>query len=375
MPTTDVVWNDEFVLDHDVLYLNHAAVAPWPTRTRDAVIQFASENAQIGAQHYPAWLKVEQQCRERLAWLIGGVPVDDIAMLKNTSEGLSVIAQGLSWQAGDRIIITDQEFPSNRIPWQALIPQGVDVVAVPIDGPDPEGDLIRAMDDSTRLLSVSAVQYGSGMRLDLARLGQACQARGIRFCVDAIQQLGALPLDAEAIHADYIVADGHKWLLGPEGLALFYCRGERQAELTLRQHGWHMVKHAGDYDRKDWQPADNAKRFECGSPNMLGIHALNASLSLFQDVGMDLVSKALNANIDYLLDGLALKNQLQLLSPEDAARRAGIVTVKRVDEIPELTYQRLKSAGVICALRGGGVRLSPHFYTPFEVLDRALAVL
>src|SRR5699024_3894329 len=154
---------------------------------------------------------------------------------KNTSEGLSVIAQGLDWRAGDQVVISDQEFPSNRIPWQALAERGVEVVEVDVDGSDAEQRVIDAIGERTRLVSLSSVQYGSGIRLDLAPIGRACRERGVLFCVDAIQSIGAVDFDAVACHADFVVADGHKWMLGPEGLALFYCRPAVRDRITLRQ--------------------------------------------------------------------------------------------------------------------------------------------
>lgn len=372
--STPATAHPEFPQDADLLYLNHAAVAPWPQRTRDAVQAFADANCHVGARDYPQWLKVEQRLRGRLAWLIGGMDTDDIALLKNTSEGLSVIAQGLNWQPGDQIIISDQEFPSNRIPWQALANQGVEVLEVSLNGEDPEQDIIDAFTTRTRLVSLSAVQYGTGLCMNMTRIGQACRARDILFCVDAIQILGALPFDAREACADFVVADGHKWMLGPEGLALFYCRRELQSRLTLRQHGWHMVANAGDYNQQQWQVADNAKRFECGSPNMLGIHALEASLSLLQETGMTQIEAELQARVQYLIDGLVARG-VTLLSATAPARRAGIVTFMLPDESPAETFQRLKKHGVVCAERGGGIRFSPHFYTAYSVIDRALALL
>jgi len=171
-----------------------------------------------------------------------------------------------------------------------------------------------------------------------------------------------------------VVADGHKWMLGPEGLALFYCRKAVQDKLTLRQHGWHMVANAGNYTTTDWQVADNARRFECGSPNMLGAHALEASLSLLEEEGMTHVAEALQDRIQRLIDGLRERGA-SLLSPVDRQRRAGIVTFTLPGETPADTFQRLRQAGVVCAERGGGVRFSPHFYTDYSVIDRALSLL
>ncbi|HAD46409.1 MAG TPA: aminotransferase [Alcanivorax sp.] len=363
----------EFPLHHDVLYLNHAAVAPWPRRTRDAVVAFANQNIQVGARDYPQWARVEQRLRDRLGWLINVEPAD-VALLKNTSEGLSVIAQGLDWRAGDQVVISDQEFPSNRIPWQALADQGVEVVEVDVSGPDAEQRVIDAIGERTRLVSLSSVQYGSGIRLNLAPIGRACRDSGVLFCVDAIQSLGAVRFDSGEVYADFVVADGHKWMLGPEGLALFYCRPAVRERLRLRQFGWHMIANAGDYSQTGWRVAEDARRFECGSPNMLGAHALDASLSLFQELGMDTVARALAERIGYL-DSALRDRGAEVLSPAQAERRAGIVTFRLMDEAPADTRARLQAGGVVCAERGGGVRFSPHFYTDYSVMDRAVALL
>ncbi len=298
--------HDEFSLTPEVIYLNHAAVSPWPSRTATAVASFAEENRQRGAQNYPQWLVVEQRLRERLQRLIGARSVDEIALLKNTSEGLSVIAHGLDWRAGDNVIIPAQEFPSNRMVWESLAEYGVEVRAVDISTvSDPESALLQQIDARTRLISVSAVQYDTGLRLDLNRLGRACEDAEVLYCVDAIQSLGALPLNVRSIRADFVVADGHKWLLGPEGLALFYCRRELFERLRLRQFGWHMVEHPHDFERRDWEPAKTARRFECGSPNMLGIHALEASLSLLEEIGSDAIAEKIMANSGYLIQQLS----------------------------------------------------------------------
>jgi len=366
-------WQQEFPQADDLLYLNHAAVAPWPQRTHDAVCQFAADNLSQGARHYPHWLQTEARLRKQLAWLINAPADEDIALLKNTSEGLSVIAAGLDWQPGDQVVISNQEFPSNRIPWQALAARGVEVVEADVGGDDPEQALIEALTPRTRLLAISSVQYGTGLRMDLTRLGEACQAQKILFCVDAIQSLGVIPMDVQAIGADFVVADGHKWMLGPEGLALFYCRAALRDQLTLHQYGWHMIDNAGDYSQHSWRVARDARRFECGSPNMLCTHALSASLSLLEEVGLPRIEATVATRVARLADGLqALK--LPLLSPEVPDRRAGILTFAPRRDSTEV-YRRLMSAGLVCAPRGGGIRLSPHFYTPDDVLDRALALI
>jgi len=367
----------EFPLDEGLIYLNHAAVGVWPRRTAEAVKQFADENMCRGAQHYPAWMQREQSLRQRLAWLVGAASTEDIALLKNTSEGLSLIAAGLDWQTGDNVISSNQEFPSNRIVWESLARQGVELRQADISGEDPEAAIIACMDGQTRLLSVSSVQFAGGLRLDLKRLGEACRERGILFCVDAIQSLGALSFDAGACHADFVVADGHKWMLGPEGVALFYTHPEARERLRLTQFGWHMVEHAGDFERRDWRPAKSARRFEPGSPNTPGIHALDASLSLLQQAGMAQVEAGVLQRTAWLTEAVLHDEGFELLSPVRPERMSGIVSFRRRDldaKEHAALYRHLMQAGTVCALRGGGIRFSPHFYTPMQHLGEALTM-
>ncbi|MBB2496386.1 aminotransferase class V-fold PLP-dependent enzyme [Aquipseudomonas ullengensis] len=366
---------DEFPLAPGLRYLNHAAVAPWPKRAVEAVRAFAEDNARSGARDYPGWLKVEKRLRERLQRLLNAPSSADIALVKNTSEALSFVAFGLDWSAGDQVVISDEEFPSNRIVWEALKPRGVEVIQVNLMGADPEAALLAACGPRTRLMSISAVQFASGLRLDLERLGAGCKAQGVLFCVDAIQQLGAQPFDVQASDCAFAMADGHKWMLGPEGLGVFYCRADLRQELALHEYGWHMLEHAGDYDRSDWQPARSARRFECGSPNMLGAMALEASLSLLEEVGMNTVAARVEERMLHLQQGLQGIHGANLHSPLLADRRAGILTFSLDGWDNQALFARLKAEQVICAQRGAGIRFSPHFYTDHAVIDQTLALL
>jgi selenocysteine lyase/cysteine desulfurase len=362
----------EFVLSKDICHLNHAAVGPWPKRTAEAVRRFGEENATHGSQNYGRWLETEQSLREQLQRLINARSSAEIALLKNTSEALSVIAYGIDWRPGDEVVISNQEFPSNRIVWESLASMGVRVIEADIDQADPpEQAVIAAMTDRTRLVSISSVQYGTGLALDLNTIGLACRAAGAAFCVDAIQSIGVQPMDVQACHADFVVADGHKWMLGPEGLALFYCRKEWISRLALKQYGWHMVEALGDYDLRSWEAANSARRFECGSPNMLGIHALHASVALLLEVGLSEIANKVSSNISFLIELLS-QNGFLILSETHPDRRAGIVTFQHPDKNSEKLYSHLQSNGVICALRGGGVRFSPHFYTGKPILESAV---
>jgi len=365
----------EFELQQDLIHLNHAAVAPWPRCTREAVEAFARENATQGSLHYPEWVKKESQLRQLLAQLIHAPQADDIALLKNTSEALSVVAHGLTWQAGDNVVISDQEFPSNRIVWESLQDRGVEVRQVDLTSSDsPEQALMQACNSHTRLLAISSVQYASGLRVNLATLGQFCREQAILFCIDAIQSIGALEFDVNVVNADFVMADGHKWMLGPEGLALFYSHKRARDQLSLHQFGWHMVEQYEDFDRKDWQVADTARRFECGSPNMLGIHALHASVNLLLASGMATVEQRVLANSKALFALIESSANLECLTDMTSGRYAGIVVFRHMQYPSAHVYRYLMQRRVLCALRGGGVRFSPHFYTPAKLLQQAITL-
>ncbi|MCF6218849.1 MAG: aminotransferase class V-fold PLP-dependent enzyme [Gammaproteobacteria bacterium] len=371
MLTPDIIAK-EFPIEDSLDYLNHAAIAPWPRRSAEAITRFTEQNLTRGATDYLEWLKVENRLRGQLKTLIHAEGLDEIALLKNTSEALSVIAYGLEWQQGDNIVSSDQEFPSNRIVWQSLKNQGVELRKANLEPSDsPEQALIDQCDRKTQLLTVSSVQYASGIKLNLKMIGDYCHANGVLFCVDAIQSLGAHPFDVQAINADFVMADGHKWMFGPEGLALFYCRREHINTLKLNQYGWHMVEAVGEYNQERWQPAKSARRFECGSPNMLAIHALDASLSLLLEVGMENVEKLIAERVNQMLDLIKQRPQLTLISPSDPQHRSGIITFRHQKIDSEHLYQSLMNRGVICAARGGGIRFSPHFYTSQKSIDRA----
>jgi len=365
----------EFPQADGLIYLNHAAVAPWPTSTANAVKHFAEENVRLGASRYADWMAMETQLRSQLQRLINAPSADDIALLKNTSEGISLVACGLDWHAGDNVVSTDQEFPSNRIPWQAQQVYGVEFREVSLESDDPEAALIAACDQRTRVLTVSSVQYASGLRLDLARLGEFCRDNNILFFIDAIQSLGAIRFDAQAVHADFVVADAHKWMLGPEGIALFYSREVVRERLTLHQYGWHMVEDAGNYDTREWQPARSAKRFECGSSNMLGIHALSASLALLEKIGMQIIHRIIINNSLYLIDILNNINEVKVTTDPHPDRLAGIVNFRVDNQDTADIHRQLLKSQVICANRGGGIRFSPHFYITQEKLDKAIEIL
>lgn len=364
---TTTVPVDEFPILQHGLYANHAAISPWPLCASRAVAEFAFENAETGAEKYARWQLRESKLRKRLAGLVNAASVDDIALLKNTTEGICTVANGIDWQKGDNLVLPAAEFPSNRLPWLALQRYGVEVREVDIrNTSDPETALLGQVDSRTRLLSVSAVQWTDGLRLRLEVLGQFCQQNNVLFFVDAIQQLGALQMDVQACGIDFLAADGHKWMLAPEGIAVFFCREKVRAKLQLRQQGWHMLDDPYKFNREHWQPSKTAVRFEAGSPNSLGQAAMFASIGLLQDFGMPQVEALVTANTRILSTGLADIAGVELVRPFDPQRVSGIVSFRPAQRNLLEIQQALKKKGMICTVRGDAIRLSPHFYQAGE---------
>jgi selenocysteine lyase/cysteine desulfurase len=274
------------------------------------------------------------------------------------------------------MVLPKGEFPSNYLPWLALQRQGVELREVDIRASDqPEQALLGCMDERTRLLSVSAVQWTDGLRLQLVTLGAACRQNGVLFFVDAIQHLGALEMDVQACHIDFLAADGHKWLLAPEGLAVFYCHERVRSQLTLQQQGWHMVDEPFRFNRENWQASKSALRFEAGSPNTMGQVALHASLGLLHQVGMHNVEAYVAENSRVLSAGLADIAGVELTRNFDPTRVSGIVSFKTPGKELTMIHRELKKKRVSCALRGDAIRLSPHFYQAGEPVLELLNVI
>jgi len=368
--------HSQFPLDKNILYFNHAAVSPWPECSVSAIKDFSQQNLHTGSSNYLKWMETEAHLRELLRNLVNAGSVNDIALLKNTSEGLSVIAYGLDWFAGDNIVIPAGEFPSNRIIWQSLEQFGVEVRQIDIrETNDPEQAIINATDEKTRIVSVSAVQYTDGFRLNLPQLGTYLSKTPTLFVVDAIQQLGALQFDNNEVKADFIVADGHKWMMGPEGLALFYSHPEARSQLKLKQFGWRMVENPTDFLQQNWKISKTSTRFECGSPNMLAIFALRASLEFILTTGIDKIEEIILRNTDKLLKYINNNDDYYLLGSADNNRQSGIILLAHKHESSSELFSKLTAAGVQCAERGKGVRLSPHFYQPEWEFDQLFTIL
>ncbi len=360
-------WRDEFPVTRRYCYLDHAGIAPIPLRVRKAVDAFLRDSTERGAFSYGMWLGTIEQVRARSAKLIGVEP-GEIAFVKNTSHGLSIVAEGLSWKAGDNMVVYEREFPANLFPWLSLRRKGVDVRMLPSRDGAVSFDYIEELIDSrTRLMAISSVQFQNGYRIDLQRLGKLCASKKVYLCVDAIQSLGAFPLDVKQYGIDFLAADGHKWLLSPEGIGVFYCRRELAEQLNPPLIGWKSVVHEHDFDHPSFHLKTNAQRFEEGSLNVMGIIALGASLELLFEVGMDNIAERILSLGEVAINEVARRGH-SLKSPREQGVRGGIISFAG-DFDPRSAAEKLKERGIMVNVRGGAVRISPHFYnTEEEVL-------
>src|SRR5882762_4928832 len=279
-------YRDQLPVTESLIYLNHAGVAPLCKPAADAMQQLANDALRFGSLHYDQWLAAYEGVRLAAARLIGASP-REIAIVKNTSEGIATVAIGIDWKPGDRIVAFHEEFPANYLPWKKLQESGVDITWLSIEDPL---DKVDAACRGARLLAVSFVQYLSGYRADLNAIGEICRRRGCFFFVDAIQGLGAFPLDVEAAQIDALAADGHKWMLGPEGCAVLYVRQGRQDEIEPVEFGYTNVA-ATDYSVRDMTLRPNAGRYEPGTLNTIGIFGLRAALEFIHEVRIEQIAR------------------------------------------------------------------------------------
>ncbi|HEY2586932.1 MAG TPA: aminotransferase class V-fold PLP-dependent enzyme [Tepidisphaeraceae bacterium] len=362
-------------------FFNHAAVSPLPRAVSDALRNYAAQ-AETDTYLVGTWYREIERLRVLSAQLLN-CHRDEIAFVKNTGEGLSIVANGIDWQPGDRIVTTAVEYPANIYPWtEQSRRHGCELVMLAEES-DAEGrrqvpleQILREVEHPrTRLVTLSHVEYASGQRLDLATIGAACRRHGKLLCVDAIQSVGVLPVDVEAMGIDFLSADGHKWMLGPEGAGIFYCRRERIETLRPLTIGWMNVINALDYGHYDYTLKPDAGRYECGTYNVPGLHALKAAVELLTDVGVDRIAQRVRELTDHLIQRLVEKGY-RILSPRTGEQWSGIVSFESPSHAhqPIVTTLR-KSHHVEIALRERRLRCSPHFYNTVGQLDRLVDLL
>ena len=363
----------EFPIRKTRVYLNNASIGPLPARSVQAAQQYLEHQLATANAHYPQWDETARRARHRFAPFVNASP-DEIGLITNTTKGLLILANGLEWQTGDNIVIPEFEFPANVYPWKNLEAKGVELRFVPErDARFELDDFARLIDKRTRLLTVSFVEYSTGFRQNLEALGKLCRENRLIFCVDAIQGVGVIPLDVEATNIDFLALDGHKWLLGPYGIGFLYCR----RDLMERLHGfrgWMSVKKPSDYVDYDQSLAESAQRFEEGSLNYLGLHALERSVELIGEVGIGSIHRKVMALTRYLADGLTRKGY-RIISSLAEAERSGIVAFDSPRFSSRDLVKDLLAENVICCVRRDFVRMSPHFYNSFAEMDQVLRLL
>jgi cysteine desulfurase/selenocysteine lyase len=364
-----------FPITEEYAYLNHASIAPYSVPVARAMDELIANRCRRGGLDTPKWEERLEQVRGLTAQLIAANP-EEIAFINNTSHGLNIVASGIDWREGDNLIGAETEFPANVYPWLNLQRLGVEVRFAPArDNRILIEDIAALMDERTRLVALSFVEFATGFRNDLTAIGQLCRERGIYFCVDGIQGLGALELKVTQSPIDFLAAGGPKWLMGPIGAGLLYCRRALIEKLVPIRVGWWGMVDRDDYFRYDSPLQDNARRFEEGSLNFLGIHGLGASLELLLEVGIPRIEERVLGLTDYLIAGLQERGchiTTPIASPQE---RSGIVCFNHPFHALEELEQRLKKAGVVISKRGQVIRVSPHFYNDETDIDQLLDAL
>jgi len=368
-------WLPEFPVRENCLYLDHAAVCPLPRPVAEAMRQRITDQEQTGHEKYREWRNNHLSCRHLGSQLIGCDP-DDLSIIRSPSEGLSLIAEGLTWKKGDQILVGEEEFAANVAPWLHLSRRGIKVVRFP----QPDGRIDPAvvadrMTGRTRMVAVSWVSFHTGWIAPLAQLGKMCREADCLLVVDAIQGLGLLPMHMRALKLDAVVADGHKWMFGPEGAGIMALTQELRTRLHPVISGWRNVQLApGDFFLQRLSYHEDGRRFEPGASNDIGVAGLAAGLDIINSVEREAIQARVET-LARLLTRILLSHGWDVYSPGSGHPIAGIVAGRHPNVAPREAARRLRERRVICSVRQSSVRFSPHFYITrgeLEALDRIL---
>lgn len=365
-----------FPMTKSAVYLNHAAVSPPPTLTIEAVTAQLKDVVEHGSLHYRSWVAVKDRARKLAAEMIGARP-EQIAFMRNTSDGLSTVANGLRWKAGENVVTFRREFPSNIYPWLRLREAfGVEVrMCEERDGRIDLDELIGLIDSKTRVVAISQVQYGSGFRIDLERLGRAARKVDALLVVDVIQAMGVIKTDVEAELIDVAAGACHKWLLTPEGIGVLYLSDRARERIEPTLVGWVSVPDPEDYANFEQEWNRGTLAWETGTAATALLHGLDASLRLLTETGVERIEAYLEELTDYLcerLSGLDYK----IISSRRAREKSQIVCIRHQGNQPATAlYTHLKRQGIIVAPRGDRLRIAPHLYNVKDEIDALINAL
>lgn len=359
-------------------YLDHAAVAPLSGPAAKRVTLWNQEASEQGDLVWPKWAAEVENVRQTAASMINA-EMDEIAFVGNTTMGIHFVAEGFPWTEGDNVVTFSNEFPTNAYPWMNLASRGVEARLVSVDGPVPDiHRLFDACDDRTRLISISWVSFSSGWRLDLKPIIQEAHQHGILVMVDAIQGLGIFPLDTKELDVDFVAADGHKWMLGPEGAGLFYLKKEHLHTLRPLGVGWSSVARSFDFDTLDWTPRNEARRYEGGSVNMVGILALGASLDFLTRMGTGPVCSAVGERVIQLTEVACdrlINAGAKLFTQRTSGHESGIVSFDVPGSDLKAIRREATARNIALSHRGGRLRISPHAYNNSSDFDGLMDII
>lgn len=360
-------------LKHGIIYFNHASTSPINTLIKSRIDEFIKERGEYASDDYQAFRAVTEETKSMISEMIN-CESDRIAFLDNTTNGIIWLTLGIDWKAGDRIILNDVEFPANVYPFLQLKEKGVEVDFVKSNnGIVTSEEIISAVKPGTKLISVSFVQFLSGYRIDLEKIGKVCKEKGIIFCVDSIQGLGAINLDVEKCNIDYLSNGTQKWMLGLQGLAFIYVRKALQEKMKSAPIGWLAVKDAWDLLKFDLTTKETAERFQPGTLNNIGIYAFNSSMKLFKEFDIDEIERHVVSNSKYFIEELAKIGYKSPLLSLSENHLSGIVSFKT--DNGQKIFDHLKQKKIVCSLREGYIRFAPHFYNTKQEIDYVVDAL
>jgi selenocysteine lyase/cysteine desulfurase len=364
-----------FPVTEKFIYFNHAAVSPLSTRVRDAMMWLVDDVTQNGSVHYFDWCDAYEKVRSSAARLVNA-KAHEIAFMPNTSAALSAVANGIAWCEGDNVVTTNVEFPANIYPWMRLAKErGIEVkMAQEREGRIDAEEMISLVDERTRAVSVSWVQFSSGFRADIASIGKFCRERDVIFMIDAIQGLGGLHLDVVRDFVDAFAADAHKYLLGPEGAALLYVSDRILDRINPTVVGWMSVNDYENHLDYDLSYRQGALRFECGTLNTAGVYGLGAAIDLFLEVGAEKIEAYVLGLSDYLAEQLTAKGY-DVFGSRKSGETSAIVTCTHEKYTPKQLYKLLHAKNIMTAPRVERLRISPHFYNTREEIDELIEAL
>jgi len=357
----------------EIVYLNHAAVAPISFRVREAVDNYLTKRSLKGIEPYPWAQKMAMETKVLLAQMLH-TKAENFAFVLNTGEGLNILASGLDWKPGDRVLINTIEFPTNTYPFLNLERQGVIVDRIePINGEILPEQIEQAIKPETRLVSISFVQFLTGAKADVKRIGEICKKHNILFAVDAIQGLPHSYINVEDSNIDFLSSGSHKWMMSPEGIAFIYVNERARKAIHQSHLGWTSVSEPFNFSLQDPERLrEDAGRYEIGMQNFIGIAGLKASLEFFFEFGLENIERKVLDHSHYLIDRLSLRG-VEVLTPAEETHRSGIVSFAL--DNAEATHERLMKKEVVTSIRQGRIRVSPHFYNTEEELRKFLVEL